>query len=200
MESGEASGFGLRKGGTHYVTLRLADALPRAVVEAWHDEVDRRLERLQRVRHRPVTEREERDVTYRTLGRVDRYLDLGRGSSVLRDERAAGAVEAVLWNGDGEAYQLLAWSVMPNHVHALISLCPGHTLDEVLQEWKSDSTRRVNLELRRTGSLWHPDTIDQPVTHPLEIVRLRASIVGNPEQANLHDWPFAGEATPLHVR
>jgi hypothetical protein len=194
MESEAAFGSGSRAGGTHYVTLRLADALPRAVVEAWHDDVDRRLERLRRARHLPLTETEERSFTLRTLGRVDRYLDQGRGSAILRDERAAGAVETVLWGGDGERYQLLAWCVMPNHAHALLTLCPGYTLDGVVQDWKAESTRRVNGELRRNGAFWHSDAILQPVTHPSDVARLRTAIATNAEQAHLQDWPFAGEA------
>lgn len=179
-------------GGTHYLTLRLPDALPRTVVEAWHDDVERRLDRLRQARLRPLTSAEERTHTLRTLGRIDRYLDLGKGSAVLRDERAAAAVEAVLWSLDGERYQLLAWSVMPNHVHALITLSPGVPVDEIVTAWKTDSTRRVNHELGRSGQLWHPDAIDQAVDQPNDIARLKTVIAMNPDQAALSDWPFSG--------
>ncbi len=184
---------GSRSAGTHYVTLRLVDALPRPVVEAWHDDVDRHTARLTKAKGRPLTEHESREVAHRSLGRMDRVLNQGRGRAVLRDERAASAVESTLWGGDGERYRLHAWVVMPNHVHALVTPCPGHSIGEIVGEWRTESARRVNAELRRTGPLWHPDTIDHVLIHPSDLARVRASIVADPDQASLHEWPFAGE-------
>ena len=34
-------------------------------------------------------------------------------------------------------YDLHAWVVMPNHVHVLFRLRPGHALSEVVQSWNS---------------------------------------------------------------
>lgn len=176
----------------HYVTLRLPDALPRAVVSAWHDDVDRRLHALRGMKGRDLSHEEEQGLVQRTLGRVERFLDSGRGNCLLRDERAAGAVESVLWSGDGDRYRLHAWCVMPNHVHALFTPIGLTTAEEVLTDWKSESARRVNQELRRTGPLWHADTIDHSVEEPAEFARLRAGIVANPEGAGLTEWPFVG--------
>jgi REP element-mobilizing transposase RayT len=175
--------------------MRLADALPRTVMAAWHDDVERRMHMLSEMKGRPLDPSEERTLVQRTLGRVERYLDSGHGSCVLTDERAAGLVESVLWGGDGDRYRLHAWSVMPNHVHALVTPLGPREISDVLQEWKTESTRRVNQELRRAGSLWHPDVIDHEVDHPAEFARMRAMIAANPEQTGLHDWPFAGEET-----
>lgn len=177
----------------HYVTMRLADALPRSVMVAWHDDVDRRLQKLAELKGRPLEAGEERSLVHRTIGRVERYLDQGKGSCLLSDERAAGLVESVLWSGDGERYRLHAWSVMPNHVHALVTPLGACEISEVLVEWKAETTRKVNQELRRAGSLWHPDVIDQEIEHPAEFARLRSTIAANPLQSGLHDWPFAGE-------
>lgn len=184
---------------THYVTMRMTDALPRAVIEAWHDDIDRRIRMISRMKGRPLLPDEERDLVRRTLGRVERYLDGGRGRCVLADPRAAGAVEEVLWRGDGASYRLKAWSVMPNHVHAMVALKGNLSLDEVICEWKSEATRRVNQELHRTGNLWHPDVIDYAVESASEYARLRATIISDPDRAGLHDWPFVGEESAIPV-
>jgi len=177
----------------HYLTLRLPDALPRAVMEAWHDDVDRGIRILSDIKGRPLSADEERSLIQRTIGRIERFLDSGRGSCILTDERAAGLVESVLWAGDRERYILHAWSVMPNHVHALLTPIPPYTIEAILQDWKAETTRWVNQELRRAGALWHPDAIDQEVSHSSDFVRLRAAISENPLRAGLHEWPFAGE-------
>lgn len=179
----------------HYITLRLVDALPRAVMEAWHDDVDRRIRILADMKKRPLLPDEERNLVQRTIGRIERFLDSGRGSCLLADERAAGQVESVLWGGDRERYRLHAWSVMPNHLHALVTPLADSSIEDVISEWRLESTRRVNQELRRTGPLWHPDAIDQQVDHASDFARLRSTIAANPDRAGLHDWPFAGEET-----
>ena len=40
---------------------------------------------------------------------------------------------------DGERYQLIAWCIMPNHVHVLIQ--PTIELGKVVQSWKSYTGR-----------------------------------------------------------
>jgi REP element-mobilizing transposase RayT len=177
----------------HYVTLRLADAMPRSVMEAWHDDIDRRVRILTDMKGRPLLPDEERNLVQRTIGRIERFLDSGHGSCVLSDERAAGLVESIVWSGDHSRYELHAWSVMPNHLHALVTPIAPTTVDELLHEWKYETTRRVNQELRRAGNLWHPDVIDYPVSHPADFARLRSTITTNPERVGLHEWPFAGE-------
>lgn len=184
---------------THYITMRMADALPRTVLEAWHDDIDRRVRMIARMKGRPLLPDEERDLVRRTLGRVERYLDSGRGRCVLADPRAAGAVEEVLWRGDRARYCLRAWTVMPNHVHALVSPMGNARLDEIISEWKSESTRRVNQELHRTGNLWHADVIDYSVGSASEFARLRSTIISDPDRAGLHDWPFVGEESAIPV-
>lgn len=182
-------------GSPHYVTMRLMDALPRAAMGAWHDDVDRRMHLVSEIKGRPLAAGEERVLIRRTLGKLERVLDTGQGGCVLADAHAAAVVESVLWAGDGVKYRLHAWSVMPNHVHALVTPVGELGIDDVVQDWKDESTRKVNQELRRKGSLWHPNVIDYEVEHPADFVRMQAVIAQNPAQAGLHDWPFAGEAS-----
>lgn len=177
----------------HYITLRLPDALPRAIMEAWHDDVDRRIHILSDMKGRALQPEEERTLIQRTIGRIERFLDSGRGTCLLSDERAAGLVESVLWAGDHDRYHLHAWCVMPNHVHVLVTPFPKVKLEEILQEWKTESTRWVNQELRRSGALWHPDVIDHPIGHPADFTRLCSAVSENALRAGFHDWPFAGQ-------
>ncbi len=52
------------------------------------------------------------------------------GSRWLKDERIAEVVAGALWQGAEKyrLYDLLAWVIMPNHVHIvsqLMWICPG---------------------------------------------------------------------------
>jgi REP element-mobilizing transposase RayT len=62
---------------------------------------------------------------------------------------------------DGQRYRLLAWVVMPNHVHVLIETMTGHTLAAVLHSWKSYTAKEANRLLGRTGDFWQPEYFDR---------------------------------------
>ena len=42
-------------------------------------------------------------------------------------------------------YDLFAWVVMPNHIHALFSLPPGGALESLVQSWKNFTARRIKM-------------------------------------------------------
>lgn len=58
----------------------------------------------------------------------DAFLDAGAGNCWLKHSEIATVVQDALLHFDGERYRLLAWTVMPNHVHVLIEPLRGHAL------------------------------------------------------------------------
>src|SRR5260370_40431688 len=79
-----------------------------------------------------------------SLKRVERCLDRGIGCCHLRDSRVAGIAAEALRHFHGRRYRLLAWCVMPNHVHVLFSPLGEHSLDGILHSWKSYSAHKAN--------------------------------------------------------
>src|SRR5215469_11565012 len=75
------------------ITFRLADSLPRHLVDQFAGLVD-----------------DERNR------RMHRLLDEGRGGCLLRAAENAEIVANALSYFDGARYKLLVWVVMPNHV------------------------------------------------------------------------------------
>ncbi|HMS16760.1 MAG TPA: transposase [Planctomycetota bacterium] len=123
---------------SQFVTLGLHDALPRS---AW-------LEAMRKEQaHRADA--------------VEDGLDRGYGECVLREERAARIMEQVLLFGARESYELLAWCVMPNHLHMLIVLRPGKDLALVMQRMKSFSAHEINKVLGRKGPVWRREYFDR---------------------------------------
>ena len=93
--------------------------------------------------------------------KVEAILDAGHGECWLRRDDVAIIVENALLHFDGERYRLLAWCVMPNHVHALIETFKGHPLGDVVQSWKSFTAKEINRCLGRTGTVWEEDYFDR---------------------------------------
>ena len=157
-------------GAIQMITFRLADSLPPEVIET--------LEREARAKPDDVRRR-----------RLDAYLDAGYGECLFRDRRAARAIEETLRYGDGRRYRLLAWVVMPNHVHVLVETLGTHPLAEIVQAWKSLSARQINHLLGRRGRVWQPDYFDRVIRDERHLQRAIEYVHGNPIQAGLVDRP-----------
>lgn len=81
--------------------------------------------------------------------------DKGYGCCWLKIPEIAAIVEDNLLNFDGTRYRLLAWCVMPNHVHVMVDIEPGITLGEVCHSWRSYTAKKINKLLGRTGVVWN---------------------------------------------
>ena len=90
-------------GSRQFITYRLADALPAARRREW--EAFLALEDDQEKQRK-----------------IEAYLDRGCGECHLRDPRIANLVQENFWHHDGLKYKLLAWVIMPNHVHVLVEM------------------------------------------------------------------------------
>jgi hypothetical protein len=99
------------------LNFRLADSLPALVVEKWKME---------------LASASEGKIAVAILRRADKYLDAGHGECWLRQPDIAQVTEHALLHFDGQRYRLLAWCIMPNHVHAMIETCEGFPLPEIV--------------------------------------------------------------------
>src|SRR5690606_17278747 len=63
------------------------------------------------------------------------WLDKGLGCCALANREMAQVVQEAFLHHEGEKYDLLAWSIMPNHVHVLIRT--HDDLVRIVQSWKS---------------------------------------------------------------
>jgi REP element-mobilizing transposase RayT len=121
---------------------------------------------------------------------VEAYCDRGLGSCVLNDPRIAGAVAAALRFRDGKHYRLLAWCIMPNHVHVVVRLLPGVDLAAVLKTWKQFSSKSANHVLGRGGRFWQREYYDRLIRNEQEFSRAIRYVMENPLNAGLKNWPW----------
>jgi hypothetical protein len=59
------------------------------------------------------------------LQRLDQELDIGLGACWLQQPEIASLIEGALLHFDEGRYRLLAWCIMPNHVHVVIETSTG---------------------------------------------------------------------------
>ncbi len=159
---------------TQFVTFRLADSFPAELREEWEGLLkieDHRERRLQ----------------------LEAWLDQGRGVCHLRDERIAQLVADALRKFDGTRYRLLAWTIMPNHVHVLFEVAET-SMAETLKSWKQFTATHANKLLGNGGPFWQADYWDTYMRDPDHEERTIRYIRNNPVKADLvtawQDWPW----------
>src|SRR5688500_9083642 len=129
--AGGGTPWGQLDSAIHLLTLRLAGVVtPEKLRElrVWRDEqlalapIDPRLARDFRMR-----------IQQRFFTEYDYLLDENRENVLLADQRVAAMIRRHLLLRSGGPYRLLAYCVMPNHVHAILEVVapsgPPATLD-----------------------------------------------------------------------
>ena len=175
-----------QEGAVYFVTFRLADAVPHNLRTQWESEREAWL----RVHPRPWSAEVEREYHELFSGAIERWLDAGHGSCILRRPDCAGVVAEALRYFDGERVAIISCVVMPNHVHALFVQNPNWPLEKLVRSWKSFTSRKINSLLDRDRSLWQRDYFDRLVRDEKHFANCVHYICRNPERACLHSGEF----------
>jgi REP element-mobilizing transposase RayT len=172
------------------ITFHLGDSLPTKILEAMKE-----IANLQK------------DPDAELRRQIQKYLDAGHGLCYLEDSRIAKIVEQALFHFDGKRYKLLAWVIMPNHVHALIETVLGYPLGKIVQSWKSFTANEINKLLKRKGQFWQEDYFDRFIRNQQHFDNAVFYIHNNPVKAGLvkcpEDFPYSSArywiSRTLHV-
>ena len=180
-------------GATYFLTFRLADALPASIRAEWQVERDAWI-----ANHSgPWQDDVEQEFHRLFTARVDAWLDAGNGACVLRNPECRRALEESLRHGDCLQYCLHAWVIMPNHVHAVVSLRKDQRLNGIVGAWKSVSARRINQGNGSSGTLWQENYFDRLVRDAGHFANCLRYIRRNPEKASLTPGEFTLFENPL---
>ncbi|GJQ21438.1 MAG: hypothetical protein HBSIN02_17930 [Bacteroidia bacterium] len=197
----------------YHVVFRLVGSLPWSAIERL--KIERNLAR-QEARQRPggmrrVLEQKIREMYFR---KFDELLDGGScGPTWLQLPSVAAIVKEAIHFRSGTLYDLLAYTIMPNHVHLVIAVgrpdwssytqktgatmpkggdrtsltrkaSEPYVLTKVLENLKWYTALQCNKVLGRTGQFWEHESYD----HVIREGRLEATIryvLKNPVSAGL---------------
>lgn len=158
-----------------FLTYRLTDALPASRRHEWaallalEDEHEKRL-------------------------KIEAYLDRGHGECHLRNPAIAALVQENLLHFDGQPYRVLAWCIMPNHVHTVVEIWQT-PLAELLHSWKSYTSKAASNVLGRTGHFWQDEYFDRYIRDEGHLRKAVRYVENNPVKAHLArvpaEWPWS---------
>jgi HsdR family type I site-specific deoxyribonuclease len=165
-----------KEGLIQFITFRLADSLPQDVIQQIESELKTIADKDKKVEKRK---------------RYEKWLDNGYGCCALANPQMAQVMQDALKYHDGDRYNLLAWSIMPNHVHVLIKA--NSSLIKIIQSWKSftgkwalANNKKYNLGiLNDADAFWIPEYFDRFIRDEDHFNNAIKYILENPKKANL---------------
>lgn len=189
------------EGATLFVTSRLEGSLPAKVVQKLNQEkekIDHNLGNILITKER----KREANLEYQQLFvKWDDALD-AHNSDVryLADPRIANVVSASLHHRDEKVYELIAFCIMPSHLHILFTPLKEnadhyYSLSKIMHSLKRHTAREANLILGREGTFWQHENYDHFIRDESELERTIKYILYNPVKANLvkeqKDWKWS---------
>jgi REP element-mobilizing transposase RayT len=174
--------------GTYFLTFRLADSIPAALLVKFKSEL--------LMKNNSITPadiflgKDEYEKKIQTL------LDKGIGACWLSNPEIAEVVVKSLRQFEGERYFLHAWTIMPTHVHVLFTIRSSFDLSTIIQKWKGSTAFQANRILNRTGRFWQPEYFETLVKSKRQFEFCLRYILNNPVKAGLctevYHWRWSG--------
>jgi len=178
-----------KKDGIYSITFRLADSLPQTIIQQWKLErkeiqeactnVKRQLSQPERVRLHILLEE-----------KIEQHLHKGYGSCWMKQDAIAEVVANAFKYFDGNRYTLLAWCIMPNHVHVVIKPHKQFSLSQIIHSWKSFTAKEANKILKRTGTFWSTEYYDHLIRDERDLLHQIRYVCNNPDKEGLKNWKW----------
>jgi len=165
-----------QQGKLYFVTWRQADSIAKEKREQLHRERDAFIAAYGDPAKVRLSPEELRRYHQLFSERVQRWLDAGYGSCVLRRPEAREVMRTALHHFDGQRYKLGSFAIAGNHVHVLVAPVPGIELSSVMHSWKSYTAKAINKALGRSGTLWRDESYDHLVRNEASLYRISSYI------------------------
>lgn len=194
-----------RPGATYFITTCLEGSIPAEGLLALQTH---RRDLEKRERRADISPEEWRVRNWKLMfAETDRWLDLAGAVRHLEDPRLAKEVVSALQYWQGKRIDLIAWVVMPSHVHWLFTplleweRSLGDDADKrsprerIEQSVNRHTARQCNTILGTSGQFWQHESYDHCVRDEAELQRIIDYIHLNPVKAGLVeraiDFPFS---------
>ena len=114
---------------------------------------------------------------------LNHYLNQGLGSCLLRFKKNAEIVIKGWQHFDALRYKVVAYVVMPNHVHILIKVLKNFKLSEIVHSWKSFTAKKIKTD--EVDKVWFREYFDRYIRDEDHFNRVIDYIKQNPVKAGL---------------
>ena len=178
-------------GACYFVTFRLDDSLPTEVEMEMRREMAEWQRRLAQAKAQHVgrlpPDAAVAWVAFQRarLRKLEGLLDEGHGECVLRDPANREIVEKSLLHFEGVRGEMIAFVIMPNHVHLACRPLAEHALEKLCASWKWYSAQQIQRRRARVGGLWQEENFDRLVRDAEHLANVVRYIARNPIKPGL---------------
>src|SRR5688572_29837509 len=154
------------RGATFLVNFRLVGSLPTEVVERLRAEADQLEKRLLAIKDQKEKILLRDTEQHKLFVKWDDALHNSKtGPLWLKENKIAEIVASSIRFHDGDWFDILAYCIMPNHVHLVLTpFESSHTADyrmtKIMHNIKRNSANHANKILGRTGAFWQYENYD----------------------------------------
>ncbi len=189
-------------GGTFFVTYNLSGSVPMHVIEKWEEEY--KIDKKKIKENKNAKWNDLDNLNKRYFLKKDKFLDETKnGKFYLQQDKIAEEVISSLRFWDTKKIDLLAYCIMPNHVHTVFRLFDNEEIEQsiyltqIMHSIKLFSAGKCNKILGLKGEFWQHESYDRLVRNDTELKNIIAYILDNPVKANLcespKDWKWSYE-------
>ena len=187
---------------TYFTTFRLVGSLPCEALNKLRDERTEAMRKIAGLSSRSTRREKYLEFRWRYYVECDALLDAAStGPNWLAEAPIMSIVSDAMHYWDGNLYDLLGFTIMPNHVHLVFGVGeprPGSTgagfvVTDILGSIKKYSARAAHIELRRDGDFWQHESYDHLIRNGEELERILWYMILNSVSAGLvgswEEWP-----------
>ncbi len=196
-------------GYAYFITTRLAGTIPKVIYEKIKREYEQGLEMISSLKNNKIQRNRYLELQRINFTKYENILDNCKyGHKWLGENRIAQIVNDALHYYDGKRYDLISFTIMPNHIHlvrlpiverdssrSVLVVDKGESdMNVALQEpvvtkimrlFKGSTAREANKILKRKGKFWQHESYDHVVRDQKELRRIVKYILNNPVKAGL---------------
>lgn len=141
------------QGFAFFITFRLYGTLPADVIKRLKEIKQERLKRIAEYDNAVVRKEKYYKLKSKYFKLYDDYLDKAKsGSNWLKDPKIAGIVKDAIHFRDEKEYNLIAYTIMPNHVHIIFTPIVKRIADSLKTEDKRNNSYKINRPVERDSS------------------------------------------------
>lgn len=204
------------EGYIYFVTTRLAGTIPKNIYSQIKLEYEKELAKVVAYQDVKIKREKYSDLRKSAFIKYERILDSCKyGYKWLKEEQVANVVKNALHFRDNKQYNLIAYTIMSNHIHIVfrpiientISFVQSKNIKErsdsgeslyivtkIMQDLKKFTAKESNKILNRSGKFWQHESYDHVVRDEKELYRVVKYVLNNPVKANLckttEDWKW----------
>mgnify|MGYP006302142555 CR=1 FL=1 len=181
-------------GACYFITFRLAGSLPEDKFEQTRKKFEIIKSRISVSNLKNSMKKVRLDNNWkRYFYKIDKLMtEYKKSPTYLKNPNIAQIVASSIKHHDSKNYNLLCYSIMPNHVHLIFTLFEERGLAKTMFSIKRFTAGQANKILKKNGQFWQHESYDHIIRNKKALNNIVHYTIHNPVKAGLvekwQDW------------